>query len=229
MLNGFKLFKSFFWLSCKEVLGNKKQFLNIFIALIFLANADSLGALLGIPPESNASILLIVVTTLLTFIVVSQIVLNQKKLKGGSDQLKYFVPTFLLNNLYYSFLVSTGFFLFLVPGIFSLILFSLAPFVAVLDDERSSGYFKESKRLVTKNLALVAWASVINLLIELVALGFVPISDPTIKGIGNFLFSIPEAFLTIVMTISFVKIYYSLKEETQSVSPNLHTSESQIP
>lgn len=210
-MEALKLFWSFLKTSIEEVLENKKTYLAPFIALILLGNIETILPLFGGSAESNLFIFITIIATLATFIVLSQIVLIQKKSHGGSGELKYFVPTFLLYNLYYSFLFFAGLLLLVVPGFYVLIFFSMGPFIAVLDDECQGSYFRESKLLVKKSFGLVAWSSVINLLVEFSALLIAPIQDPTIKAVTNFFFSIPDAFITVVMTVTIVKIYYYLK------------------
>jgi len=83
--------------------------------------------------------------------------------------------------------------------------------MAVLDDECHESIFKRSKLLVKKNVSLVAWASIINLILEFSSLLVSPIQNTSIKAFANFCLSIPDAFVTIVMTIATVKIYYHLK------------------
>ena len=147
----------------------------------------------------------------MTFIILSQVVLVQKKLQGGVGELKYFVPTFLLYNLYYSFLFFIGLFLFIVPGFYVLIFFSMVPFIAVLDDECEGSFYEASKLLVKKNVGLVVWATLINLLIEFSALLITPIENAVVKGSLNLVYSLVDSFITLVMIISMVKIYYYLK------------------
>jgi hypothetical protein len=210
-MSGLKLFGSFAKSGALDVLENKKLYLRAFLALILITNLETLGPFFGIIPESNAFIFLTIAATLGTFIVLSQIVLIQKKIHGGVGELKYFVPTFLLYNLYYSFLFLLGLVFLILPGFYVLIFFSMAPFMAVLDDECHESFFKRSKLLVKKNVSLVAWASIINLILEFSSLIISPIQNMNIKALANFCLSIPNAFVTIVMTIATVKIYYYLK------------------
>ncbi|MDD4975718.1 MAG: hypothetical protein PHY93_15280 [Bacteriovorax sp.] len=210
-MKGFKFFWSFVKNSYVEILENKPTYLSAFIALIFLGNVETVFPMLGVVAESNVFIFLTIAATLGTFIILSQVVLIQKKSHGGTGELKYFVPTFLLYNLYYSFLFFAGLLFLVVPGFYVLIFFSMVPFVAVLDDECQGSFFKESKLLVKKNIGLVAWASVTNLLVEFSALLVSPIQNQTIKGVANFFISIPDAFFTLLMTVATVKIYYYLK------------------
>lgn len=212
MKNGLKLFWKFATDAKDEILNDKKLYLKSFLWLILLANIDSLFSFLKIDEESNTFLILNIASTLLTFVVVSQVVLIEKQKKGGHDKLKYFVPTFLLYNLYYSFLFFFGLLLFVIPAFYVLFYFSMGPMVAVLDDSASGNYFKMSKALVKKNRPLVIWASLINLLLELSSLITSPIEDPTIDTMAKFILSFPVAFLTILMAMVMVKIYYELKE-----------------
>lgn len=222
-MSGLKLFWSFSKSASLEILENKRIYLSAFLALFFLGNAETLFPLLGVGEESNAYIILTIVTTLLSFVVLSQVVLIQKKKNGGSGELTLFVPTFLLYNLYYSFLFFGGILLFVIPGIYVLIFFSMVPFIAVLDDSAEGQFFKKSHELVKNNLSVVIWASVINLLVECSAFIFSPIHDPVMKAIANFFYSIPDAFITLVMTIAMVKVYYHLKQ-IEHLGPRLTDS-----
>lgn len=210
-MKNLRLFWHFAKESSAEVVANIRVYFSAFLALVFLGNTDTIYPLLGVSEESTIYIVLTVIATLLIFIVLSQVVLIQKRKHGGTGALSFFVPTFLLYNLYYSFLFFLGLLLFIVPGLYVLVFFSMVPFIAVLDDEIDGKFFKRSRELVKKNIGLVAWASFFNLLVEFSALLFSPIQDPTVKGVLNFLFSIPDAFITLVLTIAMVKIYYYLK------------------
>ncbi len=196
--------------STNDVFKNYKSFISAFLALIFLTNIESLLPYLGIGEESSLSLFLTFATTLLVFVVVSQVVLIEKRKRGGSGELAFFVTTYLLYNLYYSFLFFIGLFFLLIPGFYILVYFSMAPLIAVLDDNVGVKYFQRSIELVKLNTSLVAWASVVNLLLESSALALSPIHDPKIKMAATFIFSIPDAFLTIISTVAFVKIYYYL-------------------
>ena len=210
-MKGLKLFWTFFKNAGAEVLENKPTYTGAFVALVLLGNAETIFPLIGASPESMLFIIFSILSTLMTFIVLSQVVLIQKKSHGGVGELKYFVPTFLLYNLYYSFMFFLGILFLVVPGFYILIYFSMVPFIAVLDDESEGRYFKESKLLVRKNLSLVAWLCLINLILEFSVLLLLPVENSTTKAVANLIFSIPDAFLTLVMTVTSVKIYYFLK------------------
>ncbi len=125
-MNGLKLFWSFLKSAIDEVLENKKRYLYFFIVLVLLSNLEALFPFLKISEESNLYIALTLISTILVFIVVSQIVLIQKRKHGGNGELKYFVPTFLLYNLYYSFLFFLGLVFVILPGFYVLIFFSMS-------------------------------------------------------------------------------------------------------
>ena len=211
-MSGFNLFWDFTKTSTNEVWQNKKKYLPSFLALVLLGNMESLYTVLGGSEESNAFIFTSLFSTLLTFVVLSKVILDLKKEQGGSGELKYFIPTFLLYNLYYSFIFFGGLLFLILPGLYFLVMFSMAPFVAVLDDEADGGYFKKSRELVKKNISLVVWTSLVTLILEFTALLFTPIHDPIIKMVAGFCFSLPDAFVTLVVTIATVKIYYYLKK-----------------
>lgn len=223
-MNGLKLFWYFAKSSANEIQTEHKLYLNAFFALIFLANIETIYPFLGVGQETNTFLVLSVVSTFMTFIVLSQVVLIQKKKRGGTGELKYFVPTFLLYNLYYTFLFFAGLVLLLVPGFYVLFYFFLVPFIAVLDDSESGSYFKRSRQLVSKNLPLIIWTSVTNLLIDLSALIITTMKDSGSKVFVKLILSIPDAFLTLVLTLVSVKVFYFLKDLNVPATDNSHIS-----
>jgi hypothetical protein len=64
---------------------------------------------------------------------------------------------------------------------------------------------------VKKNISLVSWTAGINLLIELLPFVTSSMGHGFTKWEVGFVFSIPGSFVTIIMTIATVKIYYYLK------------------
>jgi hypothetical protein len=215
-MNSFLLFKSFFSQCSLEIFQDKKSYFKIISLLVLLGIIEPLLSLLGFEGEGWGNILLSVFITLATFIVLSQVVLKEKIKKNPetvqSHELKYFVFTFFLFNLYYSFLFFIGLLFLVVPGILVLIYFFLVPFVAVLDDKIESGYFKKSFELVKKNVSLVSLVSILVLVLELVSLVLTPIQNPHVKFFFSLIFSLPEAFLTVVLTMVSVRVYYFLVE-----------------
>lgn len=197
--------------AAQELWADKRSYVRPFLALLFLSNAEIFLPLANISEESSAAITLSILIMLLIFVVLSHIVLMEKRKHGGGGELKYFVPTFLLYNIYYSFLFLIGIFLFVLPGLYVLIYFFLVPLVAVLDDSIDGQYFKRSKELVQKNLPLVIWAATINLGINFIPMLGKMIDGAWIKYALNFLISIPESYLTLLFTITNVKIFYHLK------------------
>lgn len=227
--------------SSLEILANRRVYISAFIALILLGNTESLWPALGVSPESTTSIALTVVTALLTFVVLAQIVLIQKKKHGGEGQLSFIVPTFLLYNLYYTMVFFAALFLpaaliyipfvtlklsaFLagqilfyllmlavLAGAFYLnVLFFLVPLVAVCADDVTEKFFKVSRVLARKNLGVVAWLAFFSLLLEFSFLGLSFIDGPLEKAIATFLYSLPDAFFTLALTVAMVKIFYQLR------------------
>lgn len=210
-MSGLKLFWEFAKASFLEIYDDKKTYLNAFFALILLDNIETIYPLLGVGEETNTFLALSIIATLLSFIVLSQVVLIQKRKRGGDGELKYFVPTFLLYNLYYSFLFFAGLLLFVIPGFYVLFYFSMVPFIAVLDDDADGDYFKKSRLLVKQNVPLIVWTSILNLIVDVSALLITPIQDQTAKVFFKAFFSIPDALFTLVMTVVTVKVFYHLK------------------
>ncbi len=210
-MSSLNLFWDFIKASNRELFADKKNYFLAFIALLCIANIELLYPLLGISNESTSYIIFSLLSTVFVFFVISQVVLIEKKKQGGVGELAYFVPTYLLYNLYYSFLFLFGLLLLFIPGVFALIFFAMAPLIAVLDDEAEGNYFSKSRILVKKNVKLVAFAVIINLILECSTLLLIPIQDPLLKAVTTFLFSLPDAYLTLLMTLVMVKIYYFLK------------------
>lgn len=223
-MEGFNLFWDFAKDSTHEILNNKKMYLNAFLALVFLDNVETIYPLFQVGEDSATFYGLTIIATFLTFIVLSQIVLIQKRKRGGVGELKYFVPTFLLYNLYYSFLFFIGLFFLIIPGFYVLFYYSMVPFVAVLDDGANGSFFKLSKKLVKKNLPLIVWVTLTNLVVDISGLLLTPVKDPAVKMFSKLFFSIPDAFFTLVMTIVTVKTYYYLVNLRETATDN-----SQIP
>jgi len=210
------LFWDFFKTANNELLGNKNTYLKAFLALIFITNFELVYPFLGISNESTSYIVFSIVSAFFVFIVISQVVLIEKKKQGGNGNLVHFVPTYLLYNLYYSLLFLFGLILLIVPGFYAFIFFSMAPLIAVLDDEADGNYFAQSRLLVKKNIKLVAVVVFSNLILECSALLLSPIQDPLLKGVATFLYSLPDAYLTLLMTLTTVKIYYYLTKLNSS-------------
>lgn len=215
-MKSFILFWGFAQASVSEILSEKNKYLSAFFTLVFLDNLETICLLSGLGEESNVFIGVSVLATVLSFIVLSQVVLIQKRKRGGDGELKYFVPTFLLYNLYYSFTFLIGLLLLIIPGFYFLFYFSMAPLVAVLDDTSEGEFFKKSRHLVKKNLPLVVWTSILNLMVDIAALLIIPIQEPSLKIVGKFVFSIPDAFFTVVMMVVTVKVYYFLRDFKES-------------
>ena len=219
-MNAFLQFKTFFTHCSREVFQDKKSYFKIIFLLVLLGILEPVLSLIGLEGEGWANILLSILITLGTFIVLSQVVLKEKIKKfpitAQSHELKYFVSTFFLFNLYYSFLFFFGLVFLIVPGLWVLIYFFMVPFVAVLDDNIEAGYFKRSVELVKKNVGLVSIVSLLILALELASLLLAPIQNPLMKLIFSLIFSLPDAFLTVVLTMVSVKVYYFLCEAPSS-------------
>ncbi len=240
-MNSIGLFWHYLKESTSEVLINKHVYISAFFALVLLGNAESLWPFLGIGPESTTSIVLTVVTALFTFVILAQVVLIQKKKHGGDGQLSFIVPTFLLYNIYYTmvffavlvlpislfYIPFVGlklnthmagvalFYLFVVATIIGAFIvnvyFFMVPLVAVLDDETTGKFFKASRVLARKNFKLVGLIALASLLLEFSFLAFSFITEPVLKAAATFVYSLPDAFLTLVFTVAMVKIFYHLK------------------
>lgn len=224
-MEAFNLFWQFAKTSGREVLDEKKTYLYSFLALMFLDNIETIYPMFGVGEETNTFFGLSIIGTLLAFVVLSQVVLVQKRKRGGDGELKYFVPTFLLYSLYYSFLFFGGLLLLVIPGFYVLFYFSMLPFVAVLDDHSDGRFFQKSRQLVRLNLPLIVCVSLLNLFVDVAGLLITPFKDPVAKIILKFIFSIPDAFFTLVMTVATVKVYYYLNDQLTTATEKTQISE----
>lgn len=236
-------FKHYVTESTLEVLANKQLYLPAFLALVLLSNVESLLALSGLTSDSASGLFISVAVALLAFVVLAQIVLIQKRKHGGEGELSFVVPTFLLYNIYYTMVFFAVLFfpiallnipfrtlnlnthiagqiafyflvaLNLVAAFLVSVLFYMVPLIAVCDDEVTGKFFKASRTLVKKNFKLVAWLAFATMFLEFSFLSFSLIQDPTLKAGASFIYSIPEAFFTIVLTIASVKIFYLLRNQ----------------
>jgi len=185
----------------------KSSFLPLFIILVILGHVEFINKLLGIQTGENASVWPTIICAAINLIITAQIILWQKKSNSkDEDGLLYSVPAFLLYSLYYSFLFIAGGALLILPGLYVLVYFFLAPIMAVLDDTNEGNYFKRSKALVQKNVGLVAIISILTLLLEL--LGYVTEGAGLLTPVAVMV----DGYLTIVLTIASVEIYYLLSE-----------------
>jgi hypothetical protein len=200
----FKTFIDLFKKSQNKVWEHRKIYFPVFLVLFILNNTEFINKVLGLSNRDNSNVWMTIVVGVLNFIVITKIVLWQKKTCTPDDKLIYILPAYLLYNLYYSLLFFVGFALLIIPGFYALIYFFMAPLIAVLDDTNQGEYFKRSRELTKKDFWLVTIISILILLLEI----FSYFSEG-MGSIAPFL-SLFDAYLSIVLTILSVEIYYYL-------------------
>lgn len=205
------LFFNFLSVSFDEVKNNLFKYLSLFISLVILANLEEAYKAFGGMDGDTGSIAIGLVSIILTFIVSAKIILMHKKNASVNDKMIYILVPFLLYSFYYSMFFFLGLILLIIPGLWVLIFLSQAPLIAALAPTPES-FFKQSIKLVKKNVKLVAWVSISSVLLEFLTLAFSPIADQKIRWGLTAIFSLPDALFTIVLTIASVKIFYYLDE-----------------
>ena len=212
MTSATHIFLHFFKEAWGEVKNNFSKYLPFFLSLVFLANIDEAYKAFGGQDGDGWSIALTLLSVLLTFVITAKIISMHKKNNETSLPLIYILIPYLLYSFYFSLLFFLGLVIFILPGFWVLIYCSQAPLLAALSSTDKS-LFKESIRLVKKNVKLVAYISFCSLFLEFAALIFEPIANQKIRWAMLGLFSFPDALLTLVLTIVSVKIFYYLQEQ----------------
>jgi hypothetical protein len=205
------LFFSFFNESYLDVKTNIKKYSWMFASLVLLANLEEIYKAFGGQEGDGGSITIGLVSIVLTFIITAKIILMHKKNPTHQEKMVYILVPFLLYSFYYSLLFFLGLIFFVVPGLWVLIFLSQAPLIAALGSTKGS-LFKASVALVKKNIKLVAWISVTTVLLEFFSLAFAPIADQKLRFLLTAIFSVPDALLTLVLSIVSVKVFYYLSE-----------------
>ncbi len=210
-MNNSELFFSFFKESFFEVKNNISKYIYIFISLIIFTNLDEGVKALSGQDSEGGTIFVTLVSVLFTFVISAKIILMHKKNASPKDSMLSILVPFLLYSFYYSIFFFAGLIFLILPGLWVLIYFSQLPFIAALSSTKES-YFKKSIKLVKKNTGLVAYISISTVVLEFFALIFTPIADAKLRFILTAIFSVPDALLSIVLTIVSVKIFYYLEE-----------------
>jgi hypothetical protein len=195
----------------QEVKNNIKKYIWLLAGLFILANLEEVYKVVGGQEGDGGSISIALVSIILTFIITAKIILMHKKDATSNEKMIYVLVPFLLYSFYYSLLFFIGLIFFIIPGLWVLIFLSQAPLLAALSSTEGS-LFKASISLVKKNVKLVAWISVATVLLEFFALAFAPIANPQLRLILTAIFSVPDALLSVVLTIASVRIFYYLNE-----------------
>lgn len=194
-----------------EVKNNFKIYRNLFFSLIVLANLDEAYKSIGGVDGDGISILFSLLSIFLTFMISAKVILMNKKNLLPNEKLIYILLPFLLYSFYFSMIFLLGLVLLIIPGILVLIYLSQAPLIAALAPV-DENFFKRSITLVKKNVKLVAWVTLTSLFLEFATLLFEPIADQKVRWAISGLFSIPDAFFTLVLTVASVKVFYYLNE-----------------
>jgi hypothetical protein len=205
------LFINFIKDAIQEVKNDFKKYLSAFLGLIILANLEEAYKSVGGNEGDGGSIAIGFATIILTFVITAKIILIHKKNPAKDEKMIYVLVPFLLYSFYYSVFFFLGLVCLVIPGIWVLIFFSQAPLLAALAPSQEN-FFKKSIKLVKKNIKLVAWVSISSVVLEFFSLAFSPIANQKMRFLLTGIFSFPDAFLTIILTIASVKIFYYLNE-----------------
>ena len=150
--------------------------------------------------------------------------------KREKEKLIYSAPTFLIYTFYSTLLMAAGpilvlgltkllsmphflqMFLAAIPGIAVGLLVVFIPYASVLIDSDSVNYFKISFRMTSEKLGLAILVFFSALILEIFPLMFEFMQNPLAKSATLFLFSILNAYLYVIFSIAFVKIFFTIKK-----------------
>lgn len=206
-----KLFFNFLSVSFDEVRNHFIKYLWLFVSLVILTNLEEAYKAFGGMDGDGGTITIGLISIILTFIITAKIIIMHKKNASNNEKMIYVLVPFLLYSFYYSMFFFLGLILLVIPGLWVLVFLSQAPLIAALAPAEEN-FFKQSMRLVKKNVKLVAWTSISSVFLEFLSLAFSPIADQKVRWGLTAIFSVPDALFSIVLTIASVKIFYYLNE-----------------
>ena len=214
-MTSIKLFLKFLNESLLKFLRDFSEYVGSYIALLVIG----VGACvpwegLGYGPNSFYEIMLQIIVGILGLIVIVNVILIEKsKTKMlEKEQLMYAAPTYLIYTLYSSLIILAGLFCFIVPGIIAAIFVGMVPLASILIDNDSVNYFKLSYRMARKDIVMIICFGLASLLIELPSFAFDLIPDWRIKLGVSVAYSIVDAAIITILTITAVRVFYHLKE-----------------
>lgn len=165
------------------------------------------------------------------FFIVNIIMIEKARFyKREKEKLIYSAPTFLIYTFYSTLLMAAGPIIVLgvtkflslpqylqmtlagIPGVIVGLLVAFVPYASVLIDNDSVNYFKISFRMTTGNWGLAFLVFFSALALEVLPLVFELIENPLIKSACLFLFAFLNAYLYVIFSIGFVKIFFAIKK-----------------
>jgi hypothetical protein len=104
-------------------------------------------------------------------------------------------------------------FIFLIASVFYIMIFyALTPLVAVFSEDTETSYFRQSKKISSKNIMLIIINHLFALALPMSYLLIVFVKDENLKLILSGVLSIPVALGVMLTTLTSAKIYFYLSE-----------------
>lgn len=213
-MTSIKLFLKFLNESLLKFSREFSEYVGSYIALLFvLVMACIPWEGLGYGANSFYEIMLQIIVGILSLIVIVNVILIEKsKIKMlEKEHLMYAAPTYLIYTLYSSLIILAGLFCFIVPGIIAAILVGMVPLASILIDNDSVNYFKLSYKMARKDTVMIICFGLASLLIELPSFAIDLIPDWRIRLGVSLVYSIVDAAIITIMTITAVRVFYHLK------------------
>lgn len=230
-----RLFINYIQGSFKEIKNNFKIYLIYIIGLSLVSIVQN--SLDFILPKNDFTLRAVskILFSLVPILILSKILYVIKIRNTGMGEYGKLLLSFLMYNLYYFILFFVAVFVYLLPAtiissmtnsslgylamaflliplFYTMIYYSLTPFVAAFETREEINFFSESKIISKRNVTLVIINHICSLLVPLLSSLFFIVKNPLIKLYATSVFSIPEAILSIVMVLTTSKIYYYLSE-----------------
>ncbi len=226
--------------SYKIVLENFPTYLPSYIAFLMI---DLLAIFpweaLGYESQSFPEVMASILVGILSLIAIVNVVLIEKaKAKHREkEKLAYAVPTYLIYTLYstIALLVAPGVFflaasalklpsyaiitLSVLPGIIGAVCVGMVPLASVLIDNDSVNYFKLSLNMARLDPVIIFCFGVVSILIEVPSMAFdYYLGDWVFRTGANFLYSIFDSAIMVVVTVASVRVFYHLKHRLNDQS-----------
>ncbi len=173
-----------------------------------------------------------IVGSFISLIFIVNIIMLEKArfYKREKEKLIYSAPTFLIYTFYSTLLMAVGPIIILavtklfslpqylqmilagIPGLIVGLLVAFVPYASVLIDNDSVNYFKISFRMTTGNWGLTFLVFISALALEAFPLLFELLPNPLVKALGMGVFAFLNAYLYVLFSIGFVKIFFAIKK-----------------
>ena len=194
------------------------------VGLIGLNPFSSL-ALSQSPWVSAIKIVLYILSLYFTTISVSALFLSVKEDVGAREAYRRAIkisPSFILVAILSFSVVAGGFMLFVIPGIFFLVWFSLAEIVNVFEGQRGFKALYRSKQLVSGNFWSVLWRLIFMMMIlVIVTIPFSLIGDIFANGSYEFIpVGIARLFSAPLWAFLLILLYRDLAQMKQAQAPS---------